>query len=58
MKKYQRAKNNARAQIIDILEQNRERAMSWEEYAEQQELIYKIAKRCGLIKEFHNEGII
>lgn len=56
--KYTRAKDNARAKIIDILEQNRERAMSWMEYAEQQALIYKIAKRCGLVKELHNEGII
>lgn len=56
--KYARAKEKARAQIIDILEQNRDRAMSWGELAEQQTLIYKIAKRCGLVKELHNEGII
>lgn len=57
-KSYAHIKDNARAKIIDILKQNRERAMSWGEYAEQQALIYKIAKRCGLVKELHNEGII
>lgn len=56
--KYTRAKDSARAKIIDILDHNSTCAMSWLEYVEQQALIYKIAKRWGLVKELHNEGII
>lgn len=56
MNKYQQGKEQARrtAQELQIYQF----AISWGELAERGEHLQKLAKRYGLIKEFHNEGII
>lgn len=56
MNKYQQGKEQARrtAQELQIYCY----CISWGELAERGEHLQKLAKRYGLIKEFHNEGII
>lgn len=56
MNKYQQGKERARAKAQTI--QIYQFAISWGELAELGEYLQKLAKRYGLIKEFHNEGII
>ena len=56
MNKYQQGKERARAKAQTI--QIYQFAISWGELAEQVAELERLAKRYGLIKEFHNEGII
>ena len=56
MNKYRQGKEHAR-QLAQTL-QVQQFAISWGELQEQGEHLEKLAKRYGLIKEFHNEGII
>ena len=58
MQKYQRAKEKARADAIAWQLNQTAKSASYMELIEAQEKFLKLAKRCGLVKELHNEGII
>lgn len=58
MNKYQRAKENARNKAIEWQSSFCEHDYSYGELAYWQDYFERLAKRCGLIEEFRENGII
>ena len=58
MNKYQRGKARAIAAAIDCHLSLYERAISWQELAQEGARFEKLGKRYGLLKEFRESGII
>lgn len=56
--KYEMAKRKARQKAIDYQVEQSEKSMSYGELAEQQNSLYKLGKRYGLIKEFKENGVL
>ncbi len=57
-KNYLAMKNQARFFAMELQEQNFNKAQSWEEVMENSDMVYRLAKRYGLIKEFKENGIL
>ena len=58
MKKYQERKQEAQQQAIIWQLELSEKCLSYAELAEATEHFAKLARNCGLIKEFKENGII
>ena len=58
MNKYKELKERARAEAIALQEANFNTAQSWGEVFENSEMLYRLGKRYGLLKEFRNEGLL
>lgn len=58
MTNYQKQKEKARATAIDWQEWASVESLSYLELANWQSYFYKLGKRCGLLKEFKENGII
>lgn len=58
MSKYMQKKEAARNEAINWQITTANEGMSWLELAEQQERLMTIGRRYGLIREFHENGII
>ena len=55
---YQRGKAWARHKAIELQHANFNTAQSWGEVFENSEMLYRLGKRYGLLKEFRNEGLL
>lgn len=58
MTKYQRAKENARAEAIEWQHDFADHAYTWGELADFGDHFRKLGKRFGLLREFRENGII
>lgn len=58
MKRYQKEKEKARRDAIEIQIKNMNRAQSWEEVNQTSDQLYRLGKRYGLIKEFRENGLL
>ncbi len=56
--RYELKKRNVRQKAIDYQVEQSTKTLSYGELVEQQNFLYKLAKRYGLIKEFKENGII
>ena len=55
---YQERKERARATAQEWQRTTAETRQSWGEVARDTERLYKLAKNCGLVREFHENGIL
>lgn len=56
--KYQELKEAARNKAIELQITNFTKAQSWEEVNQNNDEVYRLGKRYGLIKEFKENGIL